>query len=198
MSSTDLLRLSDFLTPGHVYRREDLQKLSSNVDRYLKSLVMTGVLEKLQHGLYLSPKTSEFGESFPDEKSLLESFLKDDHFVVYSPNAFNTLGLGMTQLYSEKVVFNRKRHGEFELCGRKYFFYRWREAPKKLSKEFLVVELLNRLPEMAENHNHLEEQLRLQVSSLNQPKFNYALMHYGTKSAQLRFQKLVRFDKKAM
>lgn len=183
-------QLKRHFSPGKVYRREDLKKLSSNVDRHLKTLVSEGVLKKLAHGLYLSPKNSEFGEVPPDEKSLLTSFLKDDSFVVYSPNMFNTLGLGLTQLYNKKTVFNRRRHGEFELGGRKYLFYRWREAPKQLSKEFLVVELLNRLSGMAENRTDLKSRLRQKIPSFDQRKLNYALKHYGTKSAQLKFNEL--------
>ena len=66
---------------------------------------------------------------------------------------FNSLGLGTTQLYDKKIVFNRKRHGEMKLGNRTYFFHRWREAPKSLSREFLLVEMLNRINELAEDHN---------------------------------------------
>lgn len=117
--------------------------MTSNVDRNLKAMVKGGFLKKLQNGLYLCPKMTPFGEAMPDENELLKKFLNDDHFVVYGPSMFNSLGLGTTQLYDKRVVFNRKRHGEMELAGRKYYFYHLREAPKSLSKEFLLVEMFN-------------------------------------------------------
>lgn len=160
-----LEHLKAALTPGQVYRRADLVYFTSNVDRYLARLVKDGSLKKLSQGLYTAPKSTPFGEAPPESDSLLKAFLKDDHYVVYSPSQFNSLGLGTTQLYNRLVVFNRKRVGEFTLGGRTYSFHRWREAPKKLTQEFLVVELLNRINELAENREQVLD--RLKKSSLN-------------------------------
>src|SRR5689334_21671962 len=113
MRTSVLHRLRAALEPGAVYRRQDLAHLSSNVDRHLALLVQQGELTRLNHGLYSCPNKTAFGEVPPDEYSLLRAFLKDDHFVAFSPNAFNRLELGTTQLYNQRVVFNRKRHGEY-------------------------------------------------------------------------------------
>jgi hypothetical protein len=37
---------------------------------------------------------------------LVESFLKDSDFLMVKPNLYNTLGLGLTQLYNTTWVYN--------------------------------------------------------------------------------------------
>lgn len=179
------------LTPGQVYRRADLARFTSNIDRYLARLVKDGSLKKLSQGLYAAPKSTPFGEAPPEGDSLLKTFLKDDHYVVYSPSQFNSLGLGTTQLYNRLVVFNRKRVGDFTLGGRTYSFHRWREAPKKLTQEFLVVELLNRINELAENREQVLERLKEKLSEFDSRKLAYAANHYGTLSTQKRLKELL-------
>lgn len=78
-------------------------------------------------------------------EKLVETFLGDDRFLMVSPNAFNGLGVGTTQLYNEPVVYNRKRHGKFTLDGRVYDFRMRPSVPKRLSKEVLLVDLLHNL-----------------------------------------------------
>src|ERR1035438_8685343 len=115
-STIDLLKRH--LRPGRVYRREDLLPWSNSVDRHLKALTVDGTLQKLRTGLYYSPRKFEFGEAPAYEHELVKAFLKTDHFVVTSPNAYNQLGLGTTQLYNKRVVYNQKRHGSFQLANR--------------------------------------------------------------------------------
>lgn len=186
-----LQRLRSHLVPGQAYRRAELMRLSSNVDRHLAALVAEGRLKKLRQGLYLAPKSSVFGEAPPDEESLLRSFLKDARFVVYSPNQFNSLGLGTTQLYNERVVFNRKRVGTLEVGGRQYTFRRWREAPKALTEEFLLTELLNRLDDLAEDRDLVLERLRSQLSKFNVKRLSYCVDHYGTVTAKNRLRSIL-------
>lgn len=183
--------MMSILIPGQVYKRSDFIKLSSNVDRNLALLVKKDLLKKVQNGLYVCPKKTAFGEAPPDENELILKFLNDDHFVVYGPSQFNSLGLGTTQLYNKKVVFNRKRHGEMELGGRRYFFHKWREAPKSLSKEFLLVEMMNRLDELAENRQDILDRLKDKLKSFNINKLRYALNHFGTLSAQKKLGPLM-------
>ena len=172
------------LVPGHVYRRANFTDLSSNVDRNLKQLVKEGTLKKLAYGMYSVPKSNEFGETRPDEQSLLKSFLNDDHFVVYNPSQFNSLGLGTTQLYNRRVVFNRKRSGKFNLGGKVYHFYYWREAPKKLTKEFLLVEMLNRLHLLAEDKDEILNNLANSLDNFDLRKLMFASNHYGNMATQ--------------
>ena len=48
------------LKVGKVYRRGELSKWSSAIDRHLDALLKEGVLEKISQGLYYVPKTSTF------------------------------------------------------------------------------------------------------------------------------------------
>lgn len=115
------------LRPGQVYRRQDFEKWSNAVDRHLRQLVEEGRLEKVSGGLYLAPRQTRYGKAPARPEKLVESFLKDDRFLLVSPNAYNGLGVGTTQLYNEPVVYNLKRHGRFDLGGRVYDF---RKSPR--------------------------------------------------------------------
>src|SRR4051794_35104673 len=87
------------LKRGNVYRRGDLERHSTAVDRHLGMLVKDGLLQKVAPGMYYYPKESVFGAVPPKEETLVKSFLKDDRFLVTSPNVYNSLGVGITQLY---------------------------------------------------------------------------------------------------
>lgn len=179
------------LKPRATYRREDFIHLSSNVDRHLKTLVLEKALVKIQNGLYMCPEITPFGKALPEETQLLKSFLKDDSFVVYDLNLFNSLGLGLTQLHNKRIVFNRKRHGNFQFNGKHYYFYRWREAPKKLSKEFLYVEFLNRFDKLAEDTVKHKNLLKRQLRKLDQKKLQRAVKNYGRESTKKKLQSLL-------
>ena len=147
-------RVNEFkkkLKPGTVYRREQLAHFSNAVDRHLEVLVRDGTLQKLGTGLYYVPEQSVFGAVPPREEVLVQSFLKDDDFLMTTPNLYNSLGVGTTQLYNLRVVYNHKRHGEFTLGNRTFDFRVKPRFPKKLSTEFLLVELVNNLEELAED-----------------------------------------------
>lgn len=124
MRPRTLEQLKRHLRPGRVYRREDLLPWSQSVDRHLKALTVDGTLQKLRTGLYYSPRKFEFGEAPADEHELVKAFLKTDRFALTSPNAYNQLGLGTTQLYNKRVVYNQKRHGTFPLGNRMVTFER--------------------------------------------------------------------------
>ena len=136
MRTSTLEQLRRHLRPGRVYRREDLLRWSRSVDRHLKELTADGTLQKLRTGLYYSPRKFEFGEAPPDEHELGKAFLKTDRFVLTSPNAYNQLGLGTTQLYNKRVVYNQKRHGTYPLGNRMVTFERRMNVPKQPSVEF--------------------------------------------------------------
>lgn len=186
-----LNKLNALLVPGQVYRRAELATYSTNIDRHLAQLVAQGKLKKISQGLYAAPKATAFGESPPDTESLVKSFLKDDHFVVYGLSQFNALGLGTTQLYNQLIVFNRKRVGEFTLGDRTYSFHRWREAPKQLTPEFLVVELLNRLDQLPEDRLQVLERLKAKLPSYNRRRLLISASKYGTIASQRKLKLLL-------
>jgi hypothetical protein len=155
---------------GVVYRRSDLTRWSRAVDRNLDQLVSEHKVLRLSPGLYMRPNTSPFGALPADDKSLVESFLKDKRFLLNSYNNYTQLGLGLTQLYNTQVVYNYKRHGEFELGGKKFFFKRAPKFPRQLSKEYLLIDLLNNLKHVAEDQNLVLESFLKRKSEFDSKK----------------------------
>ena len=125
--------------------------MTSSVDRDIHGLVQDGTLQKLSRGLFYYPKESVFCKMPPDGNDLVRTFLKDDHFLLTSPNLFNSLGVGTTQLHNQQVVYNHKRHGKFKLGNEEYDFRVKPRFPRKLTPEFLLVDLVNTLDNLAED-----------------------------------------------
>lgn len=187
--------LKRHLRPGRVYRRDDLIKWSTSVDRHLQELVETGTLKKLAQGLYHYPRKTVFGDAPPEEDELLKSFLKDDRFLVTTPNAYNKLGVGTTQLYNKRVVYNHKRHGEFQLGGRKFDFVQKYNFPKKVSPEFLVVDLVNSLDKLAEDKNAVLESVFEKLKSMDVSKLKKSVTEYGnTRTQKILLPKLQNLE----
>ena len=184
METSALAEVKKHLRAGRVYRREDLAQWSSSVDRHLKTLVDEGNLKKLRYGLYYFPRKLAFGEAPASEHELLQAFLRTDHFVVTSPNLYNQLGLGTTQLYNKRVVYNRKRHGTFELGGRVFHFERRMNVPRKLSREFLLVDLVNEVDQLAEDRDAVMARVRESASRMDSRKLSRAVSLYGNYSSQ--------------
>lgn len=191
MQETTLGRLKKRLAPGRIYRRAELAPFSSNVDRHLGMLVEEGVLTKLQNGLYFRPRRSTFGDVPPEETRLLQTFLKSREFLVYSPNSFNSLGLGMTQLYNLPVVLNPKRHGRLKLGKRDFLFVRRRFVPKQMTKEVLLVELLNSSSWVSEERHRVMEALSRKLDEFDGDALKKAAMRYGTYSTQRRLNRVL-------
>lgn len=179
-----LRELRKHLKKGKVYRRADLEKWSSSVDRHLHALVKEGTLEKLSTGVYHYPKESVFGKTPADDQELVRAFLKDDRFLLTSPNNYNSLGVGTTQLYNKKTVYNHKRHGVFKLGNRKFDFQLRHHFPSKLTKEFLVVDMVNNLGQLAEDTNMLLSNLQEKVQHMDKSKLKTSLDAYGNIKAK--------------
>jgi hypothetical protein len=179
-------RLAKALRPGRVYRREDLKPLTTAVDRHLQEMVSAGRLTKLAHGLYHAPRQSAYGPVPPTDEALVAAFLKDDDFLLFSPSAYNAAGLGTTQLYNRTLVYNRKRHGVFQLGNRQYDFRVKPRFPRKLSPEFLFVDALNNLSELAEDSDDVLQRARPQALKLDATQLRQALVRYGTVGTRKR------------
>lgn len=167
------------LKPGKVYRREELVKYSNAVDRHLAELVDDGTLEKVAPGLYHFPKQSVFGAVPPEDEVLVRSFLKNDHFLLMSPNSYNALNVGTTQLYNKRLVYNHKRHGEINLDGKKFFFHKTPYFPKKATSEFLLVDLVNHLDTLAEDREMVLNNTLAKAKTMDFNKLKYAVREYG-------------------
>ena len=174
------------LQTGRVYRREDLARMSKAVDRQLSELVSTGVLKKLAQGLYYAPKQSSFGPLPPTDEQVVRGFLRNKDFLVFSPSSYNTVGLGTTQLYNSTLVYNYKRHGVFKLGNRQFHFRVKPRFPKKLTPEFLYVDLLNNLDVLAEDRDAVLSQARTKLLSFNQKLLQKALDSYGNMATRKR------------
>ena len=179
-----LKELESHLKPGQVYRREDLSQFSKAVDRHLSALLADDILQKLAQGLYYVPKTSVFGKVPPEDAMLVKAFLKEDKFLLSSPNAYNSLGVGTTQLYNTRIVYNRKRHGVFKLGNRIFHFKKKPDFPKKATEEFLLVDLVNNLEQLAEDQGVVLEKVKEKVRSMDRSRMKKVLTDYGNVSTQ--------------
>ena len=171
--------LKSHLRIGQVYRRADLAKWSNSVDRHIEQLMADGTLQKLAPGMYHVPKETVFGKTPPSEEILVRTFLNDDRFLVTSPNRYNSLGVGTTQLYNKRVVYNHKRHGEFKLGNRNFSFRKKPHFPKKATEEFLLVDLVNNLDTLAENQDEVLKNVFAKASTLDARKLKQSVLEYG-------------------
>jgi len=185
-----LQELKKHLRPGQVYRREDLARWSNAVDRHLRQLLEDGTLTKLSGGLYLFPKDTDFGKAPAEDEKLVSAFLRDHRFLLASPNAYNSLGVGTTQLYDKTVVYNHKRHGNFSLGGRKFDFRVKPAFPRKLSPEFLLVDLVNNLDQLAESREEVLARVKKTAASYDAPRLRRAAREYGNMNTKKFFQTL--------
>jgi Family of unknown function (DUF6088) len=191
---TKLNELKKRLKPGRAYRREELARWSTSVDRHLKQLVEQGVLKKLSGGLYAYPKETAFGRAPASDKDVVSAFLKNDRFLLASPNAYNSLGVGTTQLYDKTVVYNHKRHGEFRLGGRKFAFRVKPRFPKSLTKEFLLVDLVNNVDQLAEAKDEVLKRVMERATSSDNPRLRRAVREYGNERTKKLFERALRPD----
>ena len=188
---TKLEMLKSQLQEGKVYRRSDFLLLSKSVDRHLAQLVKARALTKLKNGLYYCPEKSAFGMAPPSDKKLVQAFLKDRRFLMTTPNLYNSLGLGTTQLYNTPVVYNHKRHGKLNLGGRVYDFRLKHHFPSKLTVEFLLVDLMNNLDEVAENDDELLKRVKEKALSLDLKKLQKTVAEYAGVSGQKFFREFL-------
>ena len=180
------------INQGEVYRRSDLEYYSTAIDRQLAQLIKGGKLVKLNQGLYYAPMQSKFGVVPPDDHLLVERFLKDEDFLLISPNSFNTLGLGLTQLYNTMWVYNHKRKGEFILNGKSFDFKLKNSFPQKITREYLLVDLLNNFESLAEDKKNIVDKLTRNVLSFNMDALMKATQQYGNGTAKRIIKLIVR------
>jgi len=186
----DLLKRE--LRPGAVYRRADLQQWSKSVDRHLQELVKDGTLEKLSGGLYYVPAQSTFGKVPAEEQALVEAFLKDSHFLITSPSEYNTLGVGTTQLYNTRFVYNHKRHGEFKLGNRSFQFVRKPYVPNKVTSEFLLVDLVNNLEQLAEDLSEVLGRVKEKAREMDPVSLRKMANRFGKVKTRKFFNSLLK------
>lgn len=189
---SQLNQLKRHLVKGQVYRRIELANWSKSVDRHLNELVQEGTLQKLSPGLYYFPNESVFGKTPPDENVLVQNFLKDHRFLLTSPNAYNSLGVGTTQLYNVRTVYNHKRHGEFKLGNQTFQFRIKPHFPKKVTDDFLLVDLVNNLEELAEDKVEVLKKVSAKVQLMDRKKMKNFVTEYGSVKTKKFFTPLLQ------
>ena len=189
-------QLKNHMRPGRAYRRAELLRLpfSSSLDRDLRSLVAAGEVEKAGGGLYFRPRTSRYGPLPAEQNDLLKSFLKSDDFLVMSLNDYNALGVGTTQLYTLQLVYNHKRDGRMKLGGMSYYFIKSRQFPKKPTREFLYVDLVNNLRLLAEDTEKVKKRLAAKLFGEELAKVRRLAEKYGTARSLKFFNSLADGD----
>ncbi|MBI4371791.1 MAG: hypothetical protein HY552_05795 [Elusimicrobia bacterium] len=177
-------KLKETMEPGRVYRRLDLEGLSTALDRDLKTLVASGEVRKLASGLYCRPRDTTWGAAPPDDRELVRAFLKTDDFLLTSYDNFTDLGLGLTQVYNTYVVYNHKRFGDFQLGGKHFRFRRVPAYPAALSKEYLLVDLLNHLNDLPDDVSAVLRNLKSRLGQYNRDRVSDCLKLYGNPAAR--------------
>jgi hypothetical protein len=185
-------QLKQHIKFGEVYRRSDLEYYSNSIDRHLAELTSEGVLVKVNQGLYYVPRKSKFGLVPPSDEKLIERFLKDEDFILLSPNSYNSLGLGLTQLYNITWVYNHKRKGKFELNGKDFEFKLKASFPKRITKEFLLVDLLNQLEYLAEEQDIILTKLPNKLKEYHLTDLMKVTQKYGSGSTKRILKSLIR------
>lgn len=186
--------LKEKLQPGRIYQRKGLARWSNAIDRHLKQLVEDGTLVKLAQGLYYYPKKTTFGVAPPEEKAMVRAFLRDERFLITSPNVYNALGIGATQLYNQTVVYNHKRHGRLVLGNRTFEFRKKPFFPLEPTQEFLLVDLVNNVDYLAEDRTALLAEVEKKVAAFDQSALADAVREYGGVAAKKFFAKSLQDD----
>ena len=188
-----LERFKQHLEPGRVYRRADLAACSNAIDRHLRQLVDAGVLRKLMTGVYHRPSLSSFGPVPSDETRAIEAFLKDGDFLIVSLNDYNSLGLGTTQIYNERLVYNFKRDGRFRIDGQRYRFMKRRMFPRTVTEAFMLVDLVNNLDLLAEDRVELARRVAGRAQTIGEGEIRDAARAFGKPGTRKFFERV--FDK---
>jgi hypothetical protein len=183
-------KLKNKMQPGRVYRRRDLQSFTTAIDRDLKTLVRKGEIKKLTSGIYYRPRKNPFGVTPPNDYELVRAFLKTEDFLLFSYNLFNQLGLGLTQVYNNCVIYNHKRTGRFTLGGKQFIFRIIPAYPTKVSKEYLLIDLLNNLKHLPDDTSSVLKNLSARLKDFDQDKLKRCLNLYGNHAAQKALMKI--------
>jgi len=179
MKSLKRNNILSHMRAGLVVRRASLLPYSNNLDRDLAALVAQNKLKKVYPGLYYKPKISRFGALPPADVSLVKAFLKKK-FLMYSWNDYNALGLGLTQLYNQVVVYNHERHGVMTLSNRLFDFKRSNKGfPATLTREFLLVDLLNNAKYLTEDVGDLVSRIQQKIMDFDHEKLRRLADCYG-------------------
>src|ERR1700688_4324160 len=95
--------------------------------------------------------------------------------VVGSAKPVVIFSISSASMLATDRIYNHKRHGEFVLGGRKFSFRVKPSFPKTLTKEFLLVDLVNNLDQLAEAKNEMLERARERAASYETQRLQRAV-----------------------
>jgi hypothetical protein len=91
-----------------------------------------------------------------------------------------------------RIRENAGQHGTFPLGNRMVTFKRRHNVPKRLSPEFLLVDLVNELDQLAEDRDAVLSRVREKTKEMDPKKLSRAVALYGKYSTQKKFQEMLQ------
>ena len=147
-----------------------------------KAITRRRLLKKSGPRFVFATQTKPIWCGTSSAEQVVQAFLKTDDFLMLSPNLYNSLGLGLTQLKKQSFVNNKKRYGDLKLGNRTYEFkLKAKGYPKTLTKEYLLVDLVNNLEEVGEVPKGLSNNVAdsVQENQFNNTKLFALAKQYG-------------------
>jgi hypothetical protein len=89
------------------------------------------------------------------------------------------------------VVYNHKRHGKFKLGNQEFDFRVKHQFPKKLTTEFLLVDLVNNLDTLAEDKKQVLGNVANKVTSMDKRALKRSVAQYGNVKTKKIFAPLM-------
>lgn len=169
--------------PGKVYTIRELLQDWPGACLDLRKLLDQKKIAKVSAGLYYKPKQTKYGPVAPADEVLVRSYLRDDDFLLVDVNSYASLVSGLTQMHMGYKVLNKRRHGRVTLAGFPFDFRVRRNFPKKVTKEFLMVDLLDNV-EQSENGVPMTENVLPFLKEYNREDLLRTARHYGNRSTE--------------
>lgn len=151
------------LTPGRVYRLEELHAFSPTPRSWAAARVACGELVRAFRGAYYVPKASKWGPVPASSGELVRAYLRDSPYLFSGSSAWNALGLGSTAVHAVALVYNTRRTGQCKLGRRRIWFRRVR-FPEHPTREWWVIDLIKHRMMAGLDRKTLESQLRRAVA----------------------------------
>lgn len=133
-------------------------------------------------GLFAHAEKTRFGAVPPTDGELMRAFLGDAPFVFTGPERWNALGLGATALSTERLVYDTKRTGTFDLGGSRFRLRRV-AFPAAPTPEWFVVDLLEHSEQAGASRGDLVAALgrSLRTGNFDRSTLREMAARFGTK-----------------
>lgn len=94
-----------------------------------------------------------------------------------------------TNYHKKSHAYNHKRSGDFTLGGKRFTFRLVPAYPHELSKEFLLIDLLNNLKRLPDNTGLVRRNLKSHLSEFNLKAVRECLARYGRPASRTALEK---------